>query len=372
SANSLRATRRVRFCTMAVVASTPTSAVSRRVSSSSSRSSSIAFLPRNRLAMPSPRLALVLARPSLSRANQPPWLSPGLACSCWTGAASGCGGSAGGSGATSTGSAPALIRKRLKLGRGASAVAGKACVISRGGSALTASASGCPAAGWLTASTCTTGASRGGAGATSGRPGEASTVTFAATSGAVAACATVLSGGVGVSLATCTSAGSSWGFLRSQPNSDSFSGFSAAAGGVFFSSGEPNMLNRLLCGRQGARPPPALHIYPSIQQHAAGGNVARDFTTNRLPAQCSPSGGRALPARHQATQQAVDQQRAVGQRIKQGTVTRPVGEQANQLRVQRPRRQGRSDLRMQQRAARRAGKQLLDQRDELIDEGVVA
>ena len=86
-------------------------------------------------------------------------------------------------------------------------------------------------------STCTTGASTGGAGATSGRPGAASTVTFAATSGAVAACATVLSGGVGVSLAACTAAGSSWGFLRSQPNRPFFSPVS----GVFLSSLEPNM-----------------------------------------------------------------------------------------------------------------------------------
>ena len=56
---------------IAVVASTPTSAVSRRVSSSSSRSSSMAFLPRNRLAMPSPMLALVFDRPWRRRAKKP-------------------------------------------------------------------------------------------------------------------------------------------------------------------------------------------------------------------------------------------------------------------------------------------------------------
>ncbi|MNE51618.1 hypothetical protein D3C80_1462540 [compost metagenome] len=57
------------------VASTPTSAVSKRVSRSSSNSSSMTFLPRNRLAMPSPILALVLDRPCLRRAKKPALVS---------------------------------------------------------------------------------------------------------------------------------------------------------------------------------------------------------------------------------------------------------------------------------------------------------
>ncbi|MCY1179063.1 hypothetical protein D9M73_194430 [compost metagenome] len=71
SASCLRATFWVRLWTITEVASTPTSAVSRRVSISSSRSSSITFLPRNRLAMPSPMLALVFDRPCLRRAKKP-------------------------------------------------------------------------------------------------------------------------------------------------------------------------------------------------------------------------------------------------------------------------------------------------------------
>ena len=64
------------FCMIAVVASTPTSAVSRRVSSSSSRSSSMAFLPRNRLAIPSPMLALVFDSPGAGERRSRAWLGP--------------------------------------------------------------------------------------------------------------------------------------------------------------------------------------------------------------------------------------------------------------------------------------------------------
>jgi len=71
SVNCLRATFCVRLWMITAVASTPTSAVSRRVSMSSSSSSSMTFLPRNRLAMPSPILALVLLRPCLRRAKNP-------------------------------------------------------------------------------------------------------------------------------------------------------------------------------------------------------------------------------------------------------------------------------------------------------------
>ncbi|CRM90415.1 hypothetical protein [Pseudomonas sp. 22 E 5] len=71
SVSCLRATFWVRLWMITAVASTPTSAVSRRVSMSSSSSSSMTFLPRNRLAMPSPMLALVLLRPCLRRAKKP-------------------------------------------------------------------------------------------------------------------------------------------------------------------------------------------------------------------------------------------------------------------------------------------------------------
>src|SRR5690554_7628963 len=69
-----------------VVASMPTSAISRRVSISSSSSSSISFSPRNRLAMPSPRLALVLDSPARMRAKKP----FGSAAGCSAGSAGVC------------------------------------------------------------------------------------------------------------------------------------------------------------------------------------------------------------------------------------------------------------------------------------------
>ena len=100
SASSLRATRLVRLPMIAVVASTPTSAVSRRVSRSSSRSSSMAFLPRNRLAIPSPRLALVFDRPCLRRSRKPARVSSALLLSTTgsAGATTGATGSGWGSG----------------------------------------------------------------------------------------------------------------------------------------------------------------------------------------------------------------------------------------------------------------------------------
>ncbi|MCY1349205.1 hypothetical protein D9M69_353830 [compost metagenome] len=194
---------------MAVVASTPTSAVSRRVSISSSRSSSIAFLPRNRLAIPSPRLALVFDMPCLRRAKKLGRTASvgaagvGGATGVGSGTGSGAGVTTGAAGAS--GASPIFRRKR----DGAGATATGADTGSGAGSVSTARGSTCGAGG------SSTGASTGAAGGTT-------------------AASSALAGGSG----SAGRAASSGAFLRIQPNRPFFS---SGAAGAFLSSLEPNM-----------------------------------------------------------------------------------------------------------------------------------
>ncbi|MNQ49823.1 hypothetical protein D3C85_637430 [compost metagenome] len=201
SVSSLRATRLVRLWMIALVASTPTSAVSRRVSNSSSRSSSMAFLPRNRLAMPSPRLALVLARPARRRAKKP------------TSAATGAGGAAD-SGAVGSGAAGA--------GTGDSRAAAAASGSTTGCGAGSGSGSSAMTDGATTAGACGSACTAAGAAAATGSATPSGVSDAAADTGsAAAACSSTCAGP----------------FLRNQPNRPFFSPLS----GVFLSSLEPNM-----------------------------------------------------------------------------------------------------------------------------------
>src|SRR5690606_20286379 len=110
--SSRRRTRCCRDSMIRVVASMPTSAISRRVSISSSSSSSISFSPRNRLAMPSPRLALVLDSPARMRAKKP----FGSAAGCSAGSAGVCA-----SPENSSAAAWRALRSWLPVGAGLSA-----------------------------------------------------------------------------------------------------------------------------------------------------------------------------------------------------------------------------------------------------------
>ncbi len=100
---SLRPSRSVNPSRIRRVASSPTSAISSRVSSSSSSASSRRLPPRNRAPRPSASPARVLLRPARTRPSQ---LTRGAGCSTGTSTTVGAGGAGGagaGSGACSTG-----------------------------------------------------------------------------------------------------------------------------------------------------------------------------------------------------------------------------------------------------------------------------
>src|SRR5450830_695225 len=216
------------------VASTPTSAVSRRVSSSSSRSSSMAFLPRNRLAMPSPMLALVLDRPCLRRVKKPALVSSetGLAGSAATGSATATG--AGATTGTTTGAGA-----RTGAGAGAETGAGASTIGAMTGAGTGSSTNGSGAATSATRATGSSATGKLGQGSCTGVATGASTTGTLTGSASAATGNTSLTGaGVASGVACGCSTTASCGFLRSQPNRLFFS---PAGAGVFLSSLEPNM-----------------------------------------------------------------------------------------------------------------------------------
>src|SRR3990167_4557447 len=202
SASSLRATRLVRLCTMAVVASTPTSAVSRRVSISSSRSSSMAFLPRNRLAMPSPRLALVFDRPCLRQAKKLAFCSSALTTAAVASATGTTTGAAAGALSVAAGATPGN-RRAKKPGL----VGDSAGASGLGPTTSDKSLTGASAGAGLTATASTTAASTVAGTATgSGAATGTSTTSATGSSGGTAGVSTTGSAAAGITTATSTTA----------------------------------------------------------------------------------------------------------------------------------------------------------------------